>query len=284
MARFVVITSGKGGVGKTTVALNLAVALSNFGREVIVLDANFLSPHVGLKLGYTNFRVTLHHAMKGTNSIKEAIYKHQSGIKVVPSSIALEHMEHVDINRLKQILPELNNEAEIILIDTSNGINRVTQELVKNVNDLIIVTTPEITAVADALKTVKLAKKSRVNILGVIVNKFTGDELEMDIESIQSILELPILAVIPEHVHVKEALKMKLPVVYSHPTSPVTENFKMLAGDMIGEKYEINEREVDEGLTSILDKLNMQYLKTKVQEVKRNFKKKYTKNASKEQA
>jgi len=273
MARFVVITSGKGGTGKTTVALNLAAALAHFGREIILIDSNFHSPHVGLQLGYTNFQVNLHHALKGEKHIKEAMYRHQSGIKIIPSSIALDHLQYADIEKLGKLLPELDKEAEVVLLDSSTGLHAHTNMLIKFAHDLLVITTPEITSVADALKTIKLARKTNINILGVVVNKITNDGLDMTVESIQSILEVPVIGVIPEHGHVKESVRLKQPVVYSHPTSPVTDSFKMLAAQLIGEKYEMPQLEKDEGaMNALLKKFNMDYFKGKVQDMKNKIK------------
>jgi len=270
MARFVIITSGKGGVGKTTITLNLAVALATFGREILVVDSNFFSPHVGLNLGYTNFNTHLHHVLKGEKDIKESIYKHQSGIKIIPGSISLDHLQYADAEKLNRLLPDIKDEGEVILLDTSIGLTHHTQSLIKKADDMIIVTTPELSSVADSLKLIKLAKSSKINILGVIVNRVKNDGLEMTLESIQSILELPIIAVIPDHVHVKESVKLKQPVVYSHPTSPVTDSFKKLAGELIGEKYESPIIEKDEEkMGSVLKKFNMDYIKSRMEELKK---------------
>lgn len=274
MARFVIVTSGKGGVGKTTTALNLAVALKHFGREVLVLDSNFLSPHVGLHLGYTNFRVHLHHVLKGEKHIKESIYRHQSGIKIVPASLSLDHLPDADAEKLNAALKDLHQEAEVVLLDAGVGLAPSTRALLKEAHDLIVVTTPELSSVADTLKVVKIARAHKVNILGVVVNKVEDDGLDMTIENIQAILELPILAVIPSHIHVREAAKLKQPVAYSHPTSPVTDSYKKLAGDLIGEKYEAPVgKEEEDMVDTILDKMSFDYVKGKFSQIQQDLKK-----------
>ena len=89
MTRFVVIASGKGGVGKTFVSLNLATALSQFGRDVILVDANLSTPHIGMHLGSTTFPVTIHDVLQGKKHIHQALYQHPSKITVVPGSVSL---------------------------------------------------------------------------------------------------------------------------------------------------------------------------------------------------
>ena len=108
MTKFMVVLSGKGGVGKTTTAINLGTALSNFGRDVIVLDANLSTPHMGLQLGAPVVPVSLNDAMSGEKHIQEAVYLHPGGLKIVPSSISLEDLKKTDPKKLKKLLSEEN--------------------------------------------------------------------------------------------------------------------------------------------------------------------------------
>src|SRR3989338_4734544 len=96
MTKFIAIASGKGGVGKTTTALNLGTALSNFGKDVVVVDANLSTPHISLHLGSPKLRVTLNDSLKGIVNIKDTAYLHPSGVRIIPSSIALEEHDKKD--------------------------------------------------------------------------------------------------------------------------------------------------------------------------------------------
>ena len=89
MAKLITITSGKGGVGKTTTAINLGAALNAFGKEVIILDANLTTPNIGLHLGAPIVPVSLNHVLLGKARLSDAIYEHESGTKIITSSLSI---------------------------------------------------------------------------------------------------------------------------------------------------------------------------------------------------
>src|SRR3990167_1644228 len=103
MTKVITITSGKGGVGKTTTAINLAAAINSFGKEVIVVDANLTTPNVGLHLGAPIVPVSLNHVLSGKADITDAIYEHESGTKIVPSSLSVKELRNLDHSKLKDV-------------------------------------------------------------------------------------------------------------------------------------------------------------------------------------
>src|SRR3989344_4661915 len=103
MTKYLVIASGKGGVGKTTLAINIGKALVDFGRDVIVVDGNVSKPNIGLHLGSTKLPSTLHDVLKREKNIREAIYMHPSGIKVIPGSIAFKELEELQMENLSEV-------------------------------------------------------------------------------------------------------------------------------------------------------------------------------------
>jgi septum site-determining protein MinD len=237
MTKYVVVASGKGGVGKTTTALNLAIALSNFGREVIVIDANMTTPNIGLHLGAPNIPITLHDVLRGNNHIKEAAYLHPSGLKVIPSSIALESGSEELLEKLKDVLPDLKGVAEIILIDAAAGLGKEAIHAIKYCEDAIIVTNPDIPSVTDALKTIRRCEKEGTKVMGIVVTKVMDDEFELSIKNIEIILEKPVIGIIPHDENVRKSLYLKNPVGYTHPNSHASIAYKKLAANLIGEKY-----------------------------------------------
>ena len=86
MKKIIVIASGKGGVGKTTTAINLAAALNHFGKKVLIIDANLTTPNVGIHLNSPEVPVNLNHVLNGEATALEAVYEHDSGINVILSS------------------------------------------------------------------------------------------------------------------------------------------------------------------------------------------------------
>ena len=89
MTRLILITSGKGGVGKTTLTSNLSAALTDFGEDVIAMDANLTTPNLGLHTGMHLAPNTLHDVLKGKKELKKAIYPHPYGYKIIPASMSL---------------------------------------------------------------------------------------------------------------------------------------------------------------------------------------------------
>ena len=103
MSKIITITSGKGGVGKTTSAINLGAALNSLGKEVIILDANLTTPNVGLHLGAPLVPINLNHVLSGKASVVDAVYEHESGTKVVPSSLSVKDLKNIKHKRLKSV-------------------------------------------------------------------------------------------------------------------------------------------------------------------------------------
>src|SRR3989338_7722171 len=103
MGKLITITSGKGGVGKTTTAINLGAAINKFGKDVIVVDTNLTTPNVGLHLGAPIVPVNLNHVLLGKAKVSDAIYEHESGTKIIPSSLSIKELKRLDHSKLKDV-------------------------------------------------------------------------------------------------------------------------------------------------------------------------------------
>jgi len=229
MTRFIAVVSGKGGVGKTTVAINLGVSLSNLGRDVVVLDGNLTTPHIGVYLGYPNPPINFHEVIKGKKSIEEATYLHSSGLKVIPGSIRYDILDDISLNKVKKVFKGLEGYSETLLIDTGAGLTSENQAIIEMVDEVLIVTTPEFASVTDALKTIKIAEKQNKTVLGVVLNKIHSMKNEVSVDNINTILGLPIIGMIPRSDIVKQAQIEKYPAVYSNPRSEIAIEFNKIA-------------------------------------------------------
>ena len=238
MARIIVINSGKGGVGKTTTAINLGVSLNKLGKEVIIVDANLNTPNIGLQLGAPIVPVTLNHILKGTASVDEAIYEHSSGTKIVPSSLSIEELTKFNTKKIPGIAKELSKLCDYVIIDSAAGFGEEVIASLEAADEIIIVTNPEMPAVTDALKAVKVARKMGKEINGVVVTQHRGASYEMSLPSIKSMLESQIIGVVPEDKAVKEALNLRDAVVHTHPKSKVAKKYCEIARKITGEKIE----------------------------------------------
>lgn len=239
MARVISIVSGKGGVGKTVTTANLGVALAEMGQEVTVVDCNLTTPNLGLHLGISVFPKTLHDVLKGRAKLSDAIYEHDFGLKIVPSGLSIDDLKGIDARDLPTALMELFTTDDIILIDGAAGLGREALSALQSSDELIIVTNPELPAVLDALKLEKLAEQLGAKLLGVIVNRVGNKSHELTTREIEDMLELPVLARIPEDENVKKAIARRMPVVKFNPYSPASIAFKKLAAELVGQRIEI---------------------------------------------
>lgn len=235
--KLITITSGKGGVGKTTTAINLGAALNSFGKEVIVVDANLTTPNVGLHLGAPIVPVNLNHVLLGKAKVGDAIYEHESGTKIVPSSLSVKELRRLDHRKLKEVGKKLRKMADYIIFDCAAGLGDEAVGAIEAADELVVVTNPEITAVTDALKTIKLAEEMGKDVRGVIVTRVRGDRNEMSIANIKDMLDTQILGVVPEDRNVSAALKQKDAVLHNYPHSKASRAYKKIASKIAGVSY-----------------------------------------------
>ena len=163
--RAIAIISGKGGVGKTTSAINLGIALASLGKSITIIDANVSTPNLSLSLGAPLIPLGLQHALLKKELIEKAIYRHHSGIKIIPSSLAFS--EKTDISNLPEIVKEIKKISDIVLIDCAAGINNEMIYAVKAADECLLLTNPEMPALASALKALKTVKQLNKKITGI---------------------------------------------------------------------------------------------------------------------
>ncbi len=242
MTRVITITSGKGGVGKTTSAINLGGAINQFGKDVVVIDANLTTPNIGLHLGAPIVPVSLNHVLLGKAKISDAIYEHESGTKIIPSSLSIRELRNLQHDKLKEVTRKLKKMTDFIILDSAAGLGDEAIAALDAADEIVIVTNPEIPAVTDALKASKLAEQLGKEVKGVIVTRVRGDKIEMPISNIRDMLELPILGIIPEDRNIPRSVLMKNALVYAYPRSKAARAYKRVAAKLIG-KNDYEEKE-----------------------------------------
>jgi septum site-determining protein MinD len=262
MGKVYVIISGKGGVGKTTSTINLGTSMNSLGKEVIIVDANLTTPNVGLHLGSPIVPVTLNHVMNDRAKVEEANYEHESGTKILPSSLSINELKNIDHEKLIDVSKKLRKIADHVLLDSSAGLGDEAKSAIKAADEVIVITNPEISAVTDALKTIKMAENLNKKVIGVIVTRATGKEWEMDIPTIKDMLETNILGIVQEDDAVKESQRMKNAVVHTHPKSKAARAYKKIARRILGPEYvkrgEAEDKKENKGFFSrFLDRLGL---------------------------
>lgn len=237
------ILSGKGGVAKTTTAINLAYALSYFKSDVTLVDANFFTPDVGTFLGVAKTPVVLQDVLRNKKNINQAVYMHSSGVKIVPSSISNINIRDDQIDRLHSVLYGLDGITEYIILDSPPGLGREAQSVIAACDQAIVVVNANLPSVTDALKTIKVIQSKGKIVLGVIVARTHDDQTELKIKNIQTMLEYPILGIIPEDQKVRESLLKRQIITKENPRSRVAIEYKKIASKILQEKYNENPEE-----------------------------------------
>jgi len=189
----IAVVSGKGGVGKTTTTINLALALYNQGANVIVLDANITTPNLGLYLGVVKTPKTLNDVLRGQAHISETVYSHSSGINIITSDMAVDALKDINFNQIHKAINDLENHADILLIDTAATLGSETQRIMEAVDEIVIVTNTDKGALADALKTIETAKRIKTMVMGIIINRVKG---KLAKDKIEKFLDVPIIGII----------------------------------------------------------------------------------------
>lgn len=225
------LLSGKGGVGKTSTAVNLAAGLHSYGKQAIIVDANLTTPNVGLHLGSPTNPVTIHQVLQGKYSVHDALVRHPSGMYFIAGSLAVEDMEKLKISHMKSI-KELS--AEFILLDGAAGLGKEALATLEHSDELLIVTNAELPAMTDALKTIRVAEEMGKNVKGVIVTRSKKDKYDISLRNIEAMLEKPVIGVIPEDPTMREALSLKDSIVFTHPESAAAQSYLRLAAAICG--------------------------------------------------
>ncbi len=256
MKRVIVITSGKGGVGKTTTAINLGAAMNYFGKDVLIIDGNITTPNIGIHLNCPEVPINLHHVLLGKADALEAVYEHKSGIKVMPSSLSITNLKKVRPESLKDYKEDFKKVSEYIIIDSAAGLGNEALSVVQMADELIIVTNPEMPALTDALKSIKIAEQMKRPVLGVIITRVKRNDSETQPDTVREMLEVPILGMVPEDISVQRSLSLKDAVVHTHPKSKSARAYKEIVAKLLELPYD-SEKDKERIVKRILKKLRL---------------------------
>ncbi len=213
------IASGKGGVGKTSITINMGIALAKMGKTVVLLDADLEMGNLVFYLGLEKLEPTIHEVLAGEVNIKDAIFDGPGGVKLVPSGITLEGLAKSDPTKFMDVVEELEDYADIVLLDAPAGMGLSARPVLGSGNVMPIVN-PEITSISGALKTKLATKELGSNIVGMTLNRVTRDLGEIGLTEIQKALDAKIIGTIPEDVEVRRSNSSGKPLILSKPESP----------------------------------------------------------------
>ncbi|MGI6434331.1 MAG: septum site-determining protein MinD [Syntrophomonadaceae bacterium] len=203
-SRVLVVTSGKGGVGKTTTTANLGTALAMMGKKVVMLDTDIGLRNLDVVMGLENRIVfDIVDAVNGTCKIKQALIKDKryEALFLLPAA-QTKDKNAVTPHQMKNLTNELRNEFDYILVDCPAGIEQGFRNAIAGADDAIVVATPEVSAVRDADRIVGLLEAAGLAKSKLIINRLRSKMVKrgdmMDIEDIMDILAIDLLGVVPE--------------------------------------------------------------------------------------
>ena len=244
MSRIIVITSGKGGVGKTTTTANIGSALAKLGNKVALIDADFGLRNLDLLLGLENRVVyTAMEVINGECRLEQALVKDKrsSGLVLLPAAQS-RGKESITREQMKDIVSRLSPDYDYIVIDCPAGIEMGFQNAIAPATEALIVTTPEVAAVRDADRVIGLLEANSISNTKLIVNRVRPEMIEandmMSVEDILEILAIPLVGIIPDDERIIVSSNRGDPLVLEEKLSVPGETLNNIALRLGGEKVE----------------------------------------------
>ncbi|HPD00006.1 MAG TPA: MinD/ParA family protein [Acetivibrio sp.] len=263
-AKVITVTSGKGGVGKTNITINLAIALSEMGKRVAILDADFGLANIDVMLGIIP-KLTLVDVIYNNRNILEVLTDGPKNIKFISGGSGVEELVKLDKEQLKRFIANislLDKLADVVLIDTGAGISESVMSFVMAANEVILVTTPEPTSITDAYALIKaVSNRDRNKNIKVIVNRAENANEAKDILTKLSVvagkfltIDLHPLGFIPQDEQVIKAIKMQQPFILSYPKSQASKQIIEMSRKLIESNNEETASK-EKGIRSFVQRL-----------------------------
>lgn len=237
--RVISVASGKGGVGKTNVSVNLGTALSRLGNRVMLMDADMGLANVDILLGLQT-PYNLSHVLDGQKTLKEVIVEGPSGLKIIPAASGVKRMAQLNAMENAGIInafSDLSDELDILIIDTAAGIADSVVSFCRASQEIIVVVTDEPASITDAYALIKVLSRdygvSRFRLLANMVGsqregRVLYDKMASVTEKFLNVT-LDYLGVVPYDRALKQAIQRQKPVVLTSPNSAAAESFYGMA-------------------------------------------------------
>ena len=234
MCKTIGLVSIKGGVGKTTISASLASSLANhFGKKVLLVDANYSAPNLGLHMDIVEPDKTIHHALDNRVHMKSAIHN-KFGVDVIPGNYI--YNKRLNYFKLKYKLNILKKDYDFIVIDSSPSMNDEVLSTMFASDLLFLVTTPDYPTMSCTLKTAKMAKQRKIPIAGLIVNKVRDPSYELTLKELEHSTNIPVVARIPDDKSVGRSLFTRIPATIYKKRSGFSKEIGRLCSAITMEK------------------------------------------------
>jgi flagellar biosynthesis protein FlhG len=241
--RTVVISSGKGGVGKSTLALNLSLSLCSEGQRVILLDADLGLANIDVMLGLSP-EYHIQHLVQGRKSLKDIIITGPLGLKIIPGGSGINELANLSDAELNRILIEVgkvDGDYDYMVIDTGAGISKNVISFMLAADEVIVITTPEPTSLTDAYGCVKtIAKQSYAGGVSVVINQVSdNNEGLMVAEKFRLVckqflnVDIKLLGSIPSDSLVGEVVRQQKALMQAYPRSTAARHIQNIARRLV---------------------------------------------------
>jgi len=242
--RVIAVTSGKGGVGKTNFTVNLALALSEFGQRVAILDGDMSLANVDIVFGLSA-KYTIEHLLTGEKTIEQILLHGPQGIVIVPGGAGVQGLAELERDKLSHVIVNmgrLEDMADLLLIDTGAGLGHTVINLLKAADDVIVIITSEPTSLTDAYGLIKTLIQETSDVSAhVVVNRVKNENdarlafgrLEM---VVRKFLDYPLnlMGWIYEDPSVGRSIMRQEPLALCFPDSPSYRCIQWIAGTVTG--------------------------------------------------
>lgn len=243
--RLIAVTSGKGGVGKTNVVANLAIALAKQDKKVLIFDADTGLGNIDILLGLVS-KYNLSHVLKREKKMKEVIINHREGVQILPAASGIQQL--AELNRDQRLIiseefATLSGDYDIILLDTGAGISSNVTFFCAAAHDILVVVSPEPTSLTDAYALVKvLFKNYNQKQFKLLVNLVKSDKEAKEVyRQFSSVLHrfLPLISLdymgyVLYDENMAKSVRMQKAIIDCYPYSKASKGFFELAGKIIG--------------------------------------------------
>jgi flagellar biosynthesis protein FlhG len=244
--RIVAVTSGKGGVGKTNIVTNLALALARQGIRVLVVDGDLGLANVDLLLGVAP-QYDLQDVILGQRSVRDVVFEGPDGIHVLPASSGVEELANLDEFRtecLIRSLGELEEDVDLILIDSPSGIGKNAISMVQAADQILVVTTPEPTSFSDAYAMIKVLSRRPLRCVpSLLVNQAgSEDEAASVARRVRTVakrflnLDIEYWGCVLADESVAKSVQRQEPFLSTYPYSPASSCIYSLARRVMGQE------------------------------------------------
>jgi MinD-like ATPase involved in chromosome partitioning or flagellar assembly len=222
------VSSQKGGVGKTTISINLAIALKDLNYSVLLVDSDITNPSIGIHLGLEKVNIGYRDVLYGNADMGSAVVVHGvTGLHVLPGTLVSKKFpsQRANIQKLGNELQE-SSPYNFIILDTAPGL--IDEDLSSYYDEALIITTPEMSACASSLRLAQQYDQMKVKH-NMVVNKIRNRSYEVAVPEIETIYEKKVLGSIPEDETVPISIAEHIPAYIKSPNSKFSLTIKGIA-------------------------------------------------------